>query len=220
MTEWEAHGMIFGNCNCGYACPCQFNALPTHGDCRAVIYVRIDEGRHGEVRLGGVRGGFIVSWPGPVHKGGGTMQPFIDRGASPVQRDALRRILTGQDTKEMATGFWVYSKMCDTIHEPVVTDVSIELDMDRRRARCRAEGLAESRGEPILNPVTGAEHRVGIHMPAGFEYERCEVGRGWSETKGRVPMRLEDSYGTWFEMHMNQDGVMRGLAKRPASLAA
>jgi hypothetical protein len=219
MTEWEAHGAIFANCNCAYGCPCQFNALPTHGDCRAVVFVRLDEGRFGDVPLNGVKGGLILSWPGAVHEGRGTMQPFIDERADPKQRDALLRVLTGQDTAEMATGFWVYAKMCDAIHEPVFARVEMDVDMEARRAECRAEGLVTSRGEPIRNPVTGAEHRVGIVQPAGFEFEHCEVGRGWSETSGRMPMRLEDSYGTWFELHMNQNGVMRGRAKRPAMAA-
>ncbi|GGC73718.1 hypothetical protein GCM10011504_58770 [Siccirubricoccus deserti] len=210
MTEWEAHGMTFANCNCAYGCPCQFNALPTYGDCRAVVFTRIDRGRFGEVALDGVKGGIIVSWPGPVHMGKGVMQPFVDERANPAQRDALLRILTGQDTEEMATGFWVYAKMCDTIHEPVYTRVEIEIDMEARTAQCRAEGLAETRGEPIRNPVTGAEHRVGILQPNGFEYEVSEIGRGWSEAKGTVPMRLEDSYGSWFELHMTQSGVIRG----------
>ena len=210
MTEWEVHGMTFANCNCAYGCPCQFNALPTHGDCRAVVFTRIDKGRFGDVALDGAKGGIIVSWPGPVHEGKGVMQPFVDERADPAQRDALLRILTGQDTEEMATGWWVYAKMCDTIHEPVHAKVEIEIDMEARTAQCRAEGLAETRGEPIRNPVTGAEHRVGILQPRGFEYEMTECGRGWSETKGRVPMTLADSYGSWFESHMNQSGVLRG----------
>ncbi|MGA7790694.1 MAG: DUF1326 domain-containing protein, partial [Xanthobacteraceae bacterium] len=29
------------NCNCAYGCPCQFNALPTHGNCEAVAGMQI-----------------------------------------------------------------------------------------------------------------------------------------------------------------------------------
>ena len=41
MTEvqWEFKGREFINCNCAYGCPCQFNALPTDGTCRAVVRV-------------------------------------------------------------------------------------------------------------------------------------------------------------------------------------
>jgi hypothetical protein len=51
VVEWEIHGLEFGNCNCAYGCGCQFNALPTHGHCRAVAFFRVDEGHFGKTRL-------------------------------------------------------------------------------------------------------------------------------------------------------------------------
>ncbi len=36
-VDWEIKVRTFGNCNCSYGCPCQFNALPTHGNCQAAI---------------------------------------------------------------------------------------------------------------------------------------------------------------------------------------
>ena len=40
-------------------------------------------------------------------------------------------------------------------------------------------GWIDARGEPIRNPVTGEEHRARINLPHGFEYDTCEIGRGW-----------------------------------------
>ena len=34
--------------------------------------------------------------------------------------------------------------------------------------------------------MTGAEHRVRIDMPDGFEYRLAEVGRGWTKTRGPI----------------------------------
>jgi len=51
MIEWFLKGREFGNCNCSYGCPCQFNALPTHGNCMAMCAYRFDEGRFGDVDL-------------------------------------------------------------------------------------------------------------------------------------------------------------------------
>ena len=45
--QWALHGREFANCNCSYGCPCQFNALPTYGNCRAVVGIQIDRGFHG-----------------------------------------------------------------------------------------------------------------------------------------------------------------------------
>jgi hypothetical protein len=216
MINWEIHGLNFGNCNCSYGCPCQFNALPTHGNCRAVVFLRIDRGHFGDVSLDGCKFGFAVSWPGPVHHGGGTMQPFIDEATEEAQREALFAIMTGKETKDAATHFWVYSAMCDTIHDPVITKIDFDVDMDARTAACEARGVATGRGEPIRNPVTGAKHRVGIVVPNGFEYTQSEVGRGWSRSFGTVAMELEDSYGQWNELHMNNDGVIREQQVRTA----
>ncbi len=206
MTEWELHGMEFGNCNCSYACPCQFNALPTNGNCRAIGFFRIDEGHFGGARLDGLNMAIAVSWPGAVHQGGGAMQPIIDERADEAQRNGLLSILTGKETDPMATFWAVYAAMCGTIRDPIHTAIRIDADMNARRASCRAEGVASGRGEPILNPVTGVEHRVGILLPNGFEYGRNEVGRGWSTSTQGVPLVLEDSYAHWCELHFNRHG--------------
>jgi hypothetical protein len=60
MTDWEIHGMEFTNCSCNYGCPCQFNALPTYGYCRAVIFVRIDKGYFGDARLDGLNMAWLL----------------------------------------------------------------------------------------------------------------------------------------------------------------
>ena len=41
LIEWTMQGTEFGNCNCATGCPCQFNALPTHGFCRAMTAMRV-----------------------------------------------------------------------------------------------------------------------------------------------------------------------------------
>jgi hypothetical protein len=209
MVDWEIHGLEFTNCNCAYGCPCQFNALPTHGDCRAVIWARIDKGVFGKTKLDGTRMGLAVSWPGPVHGGKGRMQPIIDRGADQAQAGALLSIMTGKETDPMTNFLAVYSAMCETIAEPVRADIEIELDMPGRRAACKAEGFAEGRGEPILNPVTKKEARSGILLPNGFEYGRNECGRGWSKSAGKVAMELGDSHAHWCELHLNNHGRIK-----------
>ena len=55
MTAWEIKGREFGNCNCDYGCPCQFNALPTYGHCRGLAVFDIETGFHGSTRLDGLR---------------------------------------------------------------------------------------------------------------------------------------------------------------------
>jgi hypothetical protein len=206
MTDWEIHGLMFTNCSCAYGCPCQFNALPTHGYCRAVVFVQIDKGHFGDAKLGDLNMAFVVAWPGAVHQGHGKMQPIIDERGSVIQRAALLNILTGKDADPMGTIFAIYTAMCDTISDPVHTEIRIDLDMNTRSAKCQAKGVATGRGEPIVNPVTGKEHRASIVLPNGVEYGQAEIGRGWSESSGTVEIALEDSHGQWCEVHMNQHG--------------
>ena len=206
MTDWEIHGHMFTNCSCAYGCPCQFNALPTYVYCRAVIFMQIDNGHFGDARLDGLNAAFAVAWPGAVHQGHGKMQPIIDERGNEAQRAALLSIVTGKDADPMGTIFAIYTAMCDTISDPVHTTISIDLDMNMRRAKCQAKGVATGRGEPIVNPVTGKEHRASVVLPNGMEYGLAEVGRGWSESFGTVEMTLEDRHCHWNEMHMNQHG--------------
>jgi hypothetical protein len=49
-TKWVIKGSEFNNCNCSYGCPCQFNALPTHGNCRSLAGIQIEEGYFGDIR--------------------------------------------------------------------------------------------------------------------------------------------------------------------------
>ena len=60
-TEWVIKGSEFANCNCSYGCPCQFNDLPTHGNCRGVFGIQIEEGYFGDVRLDGLRAAVLAA---------------------------------------------------------------------------------------------------------------------------------------------------------------
>jgi hypothetical protein len=206
MVDWELHGSEFGNCNCDYACPCQFNALPSEGYCQAIVFVKIDQGHFGEAKLDGLNLAFAVAWPGPVHEGHGRYQPIIDERANDAQREGILSIMTGKETDPFTTFWFVYTAMCETILPPVYTRIAIDADMKARKATCSADGIALGRGQPILNPVTGAEHTVGIVLPDGFEYGQNQVGRGWSTSTGEVALVLEDSYAQWCELHFNQHG--------------
>ncbi len=62
-TKWAIHGREFANCNCSYGCPCQFNALPTYGNCSAVVASRSTRGNHGDTSLDGLRLAGIFRYP-------------------------------------------------------------------------------------------------------------------------------------------------------------
>jgi hypothetical protein len=208
-TSWEIKGRELANCNCAYGCPCQFNALPTHGNCKAVIAYQIDKGHHGDVQLDGLRAALIAAWPGPIHEGKGTIQAIVDERADPRQREALRKIILGEDTKEMATMWWVYSAMSPKKLATLYKPIDFEVDIEKRTGRMSIPGIAEMSGEPIRNPVTGAEHRARINLPHGFEYTIAEMGSASSSVQGPIAMELKNSYGQFSELHLSGSGVIR-----------
>ena len=64
-VDWQMQGLEVVNCSCEWGCPCQFNALPSHGHCRALTFVQVERGRYGDVPLDGLRWGILAAWPGP-----------------------------------------------------------------------------------------------------------------------------------------------------------
>ena len=208
-TRWTLQAREFTNCNCAYGCPCQFNALPTHGHCQAVVGMEIDRGHHGNTKLDGLRFAGIFSWPGAIHEGKGQVVVIIEEKATPAQREALLRILSGLDTEPGATIFQVFSTTLEKVHDPVFAPIDFEIDIDARKARLVVPGLIEGRGEPILNSVTGAEHRARIDIPDGFEYSIAEMGRGWTKTTGPITLNLSDSYGQFAHVHLCESGIVR-----------
>ena len=209
MIPWRIKGREFNNCNCDYGCPCQFNARPTHGDCAAITGYQIDEGHFGDVKLGGLRVVSVYTWPGPVHEGNGTMQFIIDERADGRQRDALLKIVMGEETEAMATMWSVFAHMVTTTLNPVFATIDLELDVDARTARLAVPGLVEGKGEPIRNPVTGAVHRARIDLPNGFEFKLAEMASGTSRSTGGIKLEFTDSYSHLANLDLCNSGIVR-----------
>src|SRR5262245_3335274 len=163
---------------------------------------RIDAARRAEGRRD-------LSLAGPINEGKGECEQVLDRRATPEQRAALLRILRGEDTEPGATIFHVFVSTCDKVHESIVADIDVEIDIDGRTAKAEIDGVIEAKGAPILNPVTGAEHRVRIVQPNGFEFAEAEIGRGSSRTMGPIRFELDDTYGQFADVHLCQSGIVR-----------
>jgi hypothetical protein len=212
MIPWYIKAREFSNCNCDYGCPCQFNALPTHGDCKAIAGYQIDKGTFGDTKLDGLRIAAVYSWPGPIHEGGGQMQLIVDERADEAQRDALLKIMMGEETEEMATMWAVFTQMVTDVKEPLFRPVEFEVDVDNRTAKLIVPGLIEARGEPIRNSVTGELHRARIDLPNGFEFLMAEMGSGTSKSTGEIELEFTDSYGQFANIELNNSGVVRDAA--------
>jgi hypothetical protein len=190
-TNWRMAGEEVGGCNCAWGCPCQFNALPTHGQCEAFVCCQIQEGYFGITRLDGVRFAHFFWWPGPIHLGNGTRQLIIDEQTTPAQRDALIALDTGT---QGGTIFEIFAAVCSNVPETLVAPITFESDRESREAHVLIPGIGELRAEPIKNPITGEEHRARIVLPNGFEYTEAEVGNS-------VLLRVQSTPPLVFEHH-------------------
>jgi hypothetical protein len=208
MIDWRLRGPEITNCNCAWGCPCQFNSLPTNGDCRAVVAMRIDEGHFGDVDLSGLSWGGMFAWPKAIHEGHGEAFVVIDSKASEAQRQALLTILAGEETEPGATIFNVFASTLETMHEPVFTEIELDLDMDRRTGRIRIEGIVDTTIEPIRNPITGHEHRAKVVLPEGFEYREAEYASGSTRATGPVKLDWQGTHAHLTNIDMTGAGVV------------
>jgi len=189
-VKWTIKGCEFVHCNCAHDCPCQFNARPTNGQCHAVAGIDIETGYRGTTKLDGLKIAAVLSWPGAIHEGNGQIVPIVDERATPEQREALLRLMSGQDTDPGTTFFGVFSTTYEKVHDPIFAKIEFEVDAERRTARLKISAPVDARGEPIRNPVTGQAEEARIDLPHGFEDIVAEVGRGWARKSGTLALNL------------------------------
>ncbi|UWQ31215.1 DUF1326 domain-containing protein [Leisingera sp. M527] len=211
MTDWAIHGQEIGNCNCNPGCPCQFSQLPTDGTCEAMLTYRIDKGHYGSVQLDGLYAAVIYKWPGAVHEGNGQMQMIIDERATADQRAALEAIMTGEDTDEFATMFYVFSLTSPTKHETLHAAISLDYDRETGTGSARVGDYAETKVQPIANIVSGDPHFISIALPKGFEFTEAAMASGSTVTRNAA-ISLDKNSATHAhiaELHLTGRGVER-----------
>ena len=112
------------------------------------------------------------------------MQLIIDPKADADQRTALEAIMSGADTEEMATMWFVFGAMSPNKHDTIYAPVSLDLNIEDRIGKGVADGVFDIAAEPIPNIVTGEPHRIGIALPHGFEFGFAEMAKGRTKTTG------------------------------------
>lgn len=204
--RWRLEGEWLKNCSCAYGCPCDFNARPTQGWCQGLLAMHVEKGHFDGVKLDGVNFALTVHFPGALHEGNGTIQPIIDERASREQRNALLEIMSGQHSAE-GTLFNIVSLITTKVHEPAFGAFDWRFDRQTRRARMRIPGVLETEVEPIKNPVTGAEHRIEVNMPEGFEHRSAEVASARIKSSGALKFECEASHSSLAHVVQTPEGV-------------
>jgi hypothetical protein len=205
-SDWRLEGEWLKNCNCAFGCPCDFNALPTHGSCKGMVAMRINKGHFEGTKLDGLVVAATVDFPGALHEGNGQLQPIIDERATAEQRQALFNILSGKYSAE-GTMFHILSLIVTKIHDPVFVPFEFSFDKNGRVARVVAKGVLETEVEPIKNPVTGAPHRIQIMMPEGFEHRAAEVASANIRSTAAIKFETKGTHSSLANVVQTPDGV-------------
>lgn len=209
MIDWSISGEEMVNCNCNFGCPCQFGVLPNEGNCEAVIVYDIETGHYGDINLDGLRAAAVYHWPGAIHEGNGQMQLIIDKGASAEQVAALEAIMTGKDTVEMGTMWFVYSAMSPEKYPTLRAGIDLDWSSEDRTGRATVDGIFDIELRPIPNIVTGDPHRVSIQLPNGFEFRHAEMASGTSKTTGGdISLAFDKTHAHFAQLHLTGQGVV------------
>lgn len=158
---WKLNGTIVIACNCDWGCPCNFNALPSRGNCEGGWIWAIDKGKVDDVSVDHLAVALFADWPGAIHQGGGRAVCFLDDRADDRQRDALARVLQGR-----IGGPWGIFINTYELTGPTPARFTIQLaDYD---TRVTIGDSVQLELKKIRNPVTGAEAHPEMVLPEGL----------------------------------------------------
>lgn len=184
--NWKLRGKVILACNCDYGCPCNFNGLPTTGNCEGNWNWYIEDGAFGDVRLDGLSVSLAVNWPGAIHEGDGHGMVIIDEAADERQREALVKLIQGE-----AGGPWQI--IATTISKREGPHFAkYEFDFDGFTSSVRAGSYITLKMEPVKNKKTGAESHARAILPEGFVFKEADLAAS-SEFRVEGPVSFDYS---------------------------
>lgn len=135
---WKLTGTYFESCNCETLCPCVMLSPPTRGECNALVGWHIDQGKVGDIDLGGLNVAMAVHSPGPMYEVQWRVALYVDGRASEAQKDALTQIFGGQAGGHFAT-------LAQHVGEVVgVKQVAMDYRVDGGTRTFRIEGVGDT----------------------------------------------------------------------------
>ncbi|MCI4371561.1 MAG: DUF1326 domain-containing protein [Thermoplasmata archaeon] len=170
--KWNMDTEYIQSCNCAYGCPCNFNGLPTHGNCEAFVGYKVRKGAFGDTKLDGVTFAWALWWPKAIHEGHGTGRVYIDTAASPAQAKAIEEITSGKH------GGGVFEVFPKTFAKTLPTKrAKIDWKYGDYVASFKVEGVGEVQSDYILNPITGEKFEGEVILPGGIGFKKSVVSR-------------------------------------------
>lgn len=169
-TTMNLTGQVLISCNCDFGCPCNFNALPTHGNCEGGWTWHVERGSVAGVALDGLNFSIYVKWPRAIHEGEGEGVILVDERADARQRDAVAVLMRGEAGGPWGVLAWTWPK----VHGPL--SVPYEITFNGLASRLKAGNAVELEFGTIKNPVNGKEVHPAIVLPEGLIVKHADLG--------------------------------------------
>jgi hypothetical protein len=194
-SKWSLTTEYIQSCNCAYGCPCNFNALPTTGNCEALNGFKVTSGSLNGVKLDGVKFAVGLWWPKAIHEGNGAARLYIDGGANPAQKKAVEDLNSG---RHGGGAFEVFPKTFSKVY-PTKT-AKIEWTFRGHDSRFAVAGFGEVASSHIRNPVTNEPFEGQIMLPGGIAWKKSDVTS--------VDWWLRDPDARWDMSHRKASGFV------------
>lgn len=189
--QWRMETESLQSCNCDYGCPCNFNGLPTKGNCEGFIVFRVRKGMFDATNIDNVKFALGVWWPKAIHEGEGIAALYVDTDATPEQVKAIEEITSGKH------GGAIFAILPMTLKEVLPTKITkIDFHYHPYDAWFNVEGAGKVKSEHILNPVTEDQFEGEVHLPGGISFKRATVSSvNWDWNEGDLSFRHEKKNG-------------------------
>ncbi|HSB25820.1 MAG TPA: DUF1326 domain-containing protein [Burkholderiaceae bacterium] len=192
MAGWQIKGEYMETCNCTLLCPCIWSnlaALPTEGDCKAAVTLRIDKGAKDGVTLDGLSFIVMLHSPGAMGNGNITVGLVVDERATDQQVEAIKAIATGAAGGPMAALGPLVGRIAGVERRP------IQFEVNGLNRVVRAGELIDQACEGLPS-VTAPGEAIALENVAHPVNTRLSLAKATRSRFNVFGMRWDDSTGT------------------------
>jgi hypothetical protein len=160
MAQWKIDGEYMETCNCTLLCPCitsNLAEMPTEGDCKFALALRVDRGEMDGVDLAGTSFIVLAHAPGAMADGNMTVGLIVDERASDRQVEAISAIATGAAGGPMAALAPLVGRVAGVERRP------IQFVADGLKRSARAGDLVDQACEGLASAAAPGEAIVIDH---------------------------------------------------------
>jgi hypothetical protein len=191
MAGWRIEGQYMETCNCTFICPCigtNLAAVPTEGNCKVAIAMKIDKGEKDGVTLDGLAFIVMIYSPGAMGAGNMTVGLIVDDKADDAQTEAIGAIASGAAGGPMAAMAPLVSEMAGVEKRP------ISFEQDGMSYAVKAGELVDQalegmpsmskEGEPIYLDNTGHPVSPKLALAKATHSTFNAFGIDWDDASG------------------------------------